>query len=164
MPEKGVGVGVGDTALNVRRARQAAGEMKKKVVKYQWDGETKQLSVSLVFLSLYRWHDSCFLWDTFFVRQFARDEDLHRQLRGRTMGVRRKEWKTKIPRVQRGFSYRLFFKIHQKPPLRIQRGCLQGLPLKSPLPLCWDKWYETVNCEAWESQAYLHHMGFWDTD
>lgn len=72
MPEKGgrggVGTGVGDTALNVRRARQAAGEMKKKVVKYQRDGEKKQLSVSLVFLSLYRRHDSCFPPDTSFCK------------------------------------------------------------------------------------------------
>lgn len=45
----------------LQRARRAAGEMKKKVVKYQWDGEKKQLSVSFVSSSLHPRHDSCFL-------------------------------------------------------------------------------------------------------
>lgn len=36
------------TVSNARRARRAAGEMKKKVVKQQRDGEKKQLSVSFV--------------------------------------------------------------------------------------------------------------------
>lgn len=36
------------TVSNARRARRAVGEMKKKVVKQQRDGEKKQLSVSFV--------------------------------------------------------------------------------------------------------------------
>lgn len=43
------------TCLNVRRARQVAGQMKKKVVKYLWDGEKKQLSVNFVKTHVFFW-------------------------------------------------------------------------------------------------------------
>lgn len=48
----------------------------------------------------------------------------------------------------KGFLLKRVFQDSPKPPLKMPRGCLQSLTLKSPLQLGWDKLHETVNYEA----------------
>lgn len=85
----------------------------------------------------------------FFVRQFAWDEDLHRQLKERTMGVRRKESKTKIPQFKRVLLTECFSRFTKASSEDTKGMSSRSDFEKSPaVTVCWDKWYETVNCEA----------------